>query len=466
MLDLHKSRLSISIHIMTPKGRFTLKESVLVVTSFILAAAAALGLLRWLAPQLLGIPVDLQLVQTDERLPPYYEGVFRESDWRNFSFTLKDPRTKTRMHPLFPDMGLAGPNDLIGFRNRSVPDRADVVVIGDSQTYGLNATFEDSWPQQLRQALPDHTVLYSMASSGWGPLQYLDMTPKALRLQPRVLVVAYYTGNDALDAFMLAYGTDLNPDLRVDPALTAADAPKVKYPPPGDELWHVRLPNGIKVVLAPEYRLSCNRRQPAIDAGYEIMARTAERIAALARAKNVLPVFTVIPTKELVYAKRVKETGLDAPRQYLELVQAETGHIDMLLQRLHAIRDAVVVDLLPFLRAAADHDVRLYGTDSDSHPQRGGYRVIGTALAPVVSARIPPPLTDGVYLRPIKGQVPHWVLLRNGRFRPFKSPGVVKACGWSLSSPPRTLTPRDLVTFPFGPAITKADEMHCGPLVR
>src|SRR2546428_394876 len=40
----------------------------------------------------------------------------------------------------------AGGFDDWGFRNREVPETADIVVIGDSQTYGNTATMEDSWP--------------------------------------------------------------------------------------------------------------------------------------------------------------------------------------------------------------------------------------------------------------------------------------------------------------------------------
>src|SRR5262245_13635308 len=49
------------------------------------------------------------------------------------------PSSKTR----------AGGFDAWGFRNRSVPEAADIVAIGDSHTYGNTATMEDSWPYVL-----------------------------------------------------------------------------------------------------------------------------------------------------------------------------------------------------------------------------------------------------------------------------------------------------------------------------
>lgn len=40
-------------------------------------------------------------------------------------------------------------HDALGFRNREVPERADIVAIGDSMTYGVSAAREDIWPQQI-----------------------------------------------------------------------------------------------------------------------------------------------------------------------------------------------------------------------------------------------------------------------------------------------------------------------------
>src|SRR5713226_1276247 len=44
-------------------------------------------------------------------------------------------------------------HDALGFPNARVPERVDVVAVGDSQTYGWGATRENSWPQQLGRLL-------------------------------------------------------------------------------------------------------------------------------------------------------------------------------------------------------------------------------------------------------------------------------------------------------------------------
>src|SRR6185295_19141001 len=82
----------------------------------------------------------------------------------------------------------AGGFDAWGFRNREVPDTADIVVIGDSQTYGISATMDDSWPYVLGR-LTGRRV-YNMSLGGYGPNQYLYLLEtKALSLRPRMIVV-------------------------------------------------------------------------------------------------------------------------------------------------------------------------------------------------------------------------------------------------------------------------------------
>src|SRR5688572_18575094 len=43
----------------------------------------------------------------------------------------------------------SGGHDVWGFRNKSVPSRADIVAIGDSLTYGVAAPATHSWPAAL-----------------------------------------------------------------------------------------------------------------------------------------------------------------------------------------------------------------------------------------------------------------------------------------------------------------------------
>ena len=84
-----------------------------------------------------------------------------------------------------------------GFRNRRALDQADVVALGDSQTYGTSVAAEDAWPQQLGAITGLST--YNMAFGGYGPTHSLVLLDEALALERTVVVEAFYAGNDLWD---------------------------------------------------------------------------------------------------------------------------------------------------------------------------------------------------------------------------------------------------------------------------
>ena len=122
-----------------------------------------------------------------------------------------------RPNPAYPG------HDARGFRNPEAWDRVDIVVLGDSQTYGTGVAMNEAWPSRLRVATGRR--VYSMAYPGYGPLQESLLLDEALRLEPRVVVATLYAGNDLFDAFRHVYGGDSVPGLRsADPTVVAAVA--------------------------------------------------------------------------------------------------------------------------------------------------------------------------------------------------------------------------------------------------
>jgi len=342
---------------------------------------AILALLRWLAPQLLGIPVDLQLVQASRHIPPFYDNIFREEDFAGDGLLLHDPHTNLRLRPLLPDSGGTGPHDLLGFRNPGVPNHAGLVVLGDSQTYGIGEPLAASWPSQLAGLLTD-TGVYSMAVGGWGAVQYLALYDKALRLGPDTIIVAFYSGNDPLDSFATAYGNDHWQALRPDPALDRTDAPAIDNMLALEDAWPVTFSDGVRIAFTPKGRLAVNDRDsPAVRAGYAIMAQCARRMSAHAARGDTALVFTVIPTRELVYATKVAQEGLAAPQTYRRLVTMEQANIAELAGQLSNLPGARYVDLVAPLQAAALADTPLYPRQWDGHPGQAGYAIIAATLA-------------------------------------------------------------------------------------
>jgi len=362
------------------------KEWLLLAVTVLVTTALFLGLVRWLAPQLIGIPVDLRLVQVSETLPPFFEGVFRKADYATQELLLKDPYTNVRFRPLLQPAGGTGPHDLLGFRNNGIPNTVDIVVLGDSQTYGFGEPMENSWPGQLAgQLTPSggkQPAVYSMAVGGWAAVQYLDLFPKAVLLQPDCVVVAFYSGNDSLESFAMAYGVSHWAALRVDPELTAFDAPEVGPVLSVEDSWRATFRDGFETRFMPGRRLAANdTAYPAVRAGYAIMAEVARQIMTMAGAHGISVVFTVIPTRELVYARKVESDRLIAPEQYQRLVSQEQNNIEELASAIRAIPGAVYADLVQPMQLAAMSTTPLYPRNWDGHPGATGYRVISGVLA-------------------------------------------------------------------------------------
>ena len=437
------------------------KEFWLLTGSVVLTVAVALGVIRWLAPGLLGGPTDMQLVQLDEKVPAFYEGIFRIENLREEVPQFKDPITRIRNRPFMLFTGGMGPHDVLGFRNRQVPLVADVVTIGDSMTYGNNALMEHAWPGVMHDAIgPDTTEVYNISTGGWAATQYLYMFAKAIMFKPRTVVVAYYTGNDPLETFAMVYGNEQWQWLIPDDALTREDAPKVEYPVPEAQRWRVTFSDGVEAAFTPTLRLASNSDHPAVNAGFEIMAMTAEQIGELAARAGTSLVFTIIPTKELVYANKVAQAGLDVPADYDKLVRREQENIDALASRMRAVPGARYIDVVTPLQQAALEPVNLYTSTINGHPDAAGYRVIGETVAKGIGELLPA-RPAGLYLL-TAGDLTHLVLVSPEGVWYFDSTELAEANGW----PPgevSTVSSRDLAGLTHRGIIDTVDTSRFGP---
>jgi lysophospholipase L1-like esterase len=313
---------------------------------------------------------------------PFYENVFHAPEGEEF--ILKDPYLLVRARPLNPP-GYFGVTDILGFRNRGVPNAPDVIAVGDSQTFGLNAPLEANWPSRLREGLARHKAqVYSMATGGWGAVQYLDMVRKARVFGPKVVIVAFYTGNDPAESFRLAYAVDHWKSLRVDPTLSLEDTPK-RLPGDEDLEWAARLLGGEEVIFTPQRRLYSMQDHPVTDAGWKIMAEAARRMAEHSAQHGHAIVFAVIPTKELVYLPLLERQGVELDPGYAELVRLEQQRLDVLSGELRSLGSAHYVDLVRPLQRAVLQGRFTHPMGSDGHPIRRGYAVIAQALAPTVA---------------------------------------------------------------------------------
>ncbi|MGH9897182.1 MAG: SGNH/GDSL hydrolase family protein, partial [bacterium] len=141
--------------------------------------------------------------------------------------SLPDPELGHRPNPAYIL------HDRLGYRNASVPERIDIIALGDSQTYGTGVPREAAWPQQLEEI--SGAAVYQMAFGSWGPVQFLTLFQQAAELRPKLVIAAFYFGNDLFDSWHGVYKQGIHPALMAeDPsvlrAIAAAEEQDPLYP--------------------------------------------------------------------------------------------------------------------------------------------------------------------------------------------------------------------------------------------
>lgn len=125
-----------------------------------------------------------------------------------------DPLLGCRMSPYY-----AG-HDSRGYRNDRDSLSSNLLVIGDSQTYGFGAAPQGSWPRQL-EGLSGKS-LYNAGVGGYGPCEYEVVLDELLSLRPETVLVGLYLGNDAANAYASVYVEGRFPHLKTtDPTILA-----------------------------------------------------------------------------------------------------------------------------------------------------------------------------------------------------------------------------------------------------
>jgi hypothetical protein len=326
-------------------------------------------------------------------------------------------------------------HDRSGFRNARVPDRADIVALGDSHTYGWGVAAGDAWPRRL-QELGDDTV-YSMAYGGYGPVHASLMIDEALDKSPRVVIIAVYSGNDAFDAFRAVYEEGRRPEYATTGAAALTPEAKESFqarvalaegmgrpvalssPPDHTKLidytrtrrlyWRarhfLRTPDAVakaettwqqakavadahpdrvdvlddgrfRTVFTPAYRLTAlDMTEPCVEEGWRIAMTAIADVAGRCREAGAVPVVLFVPTKEFVFVDHV----MDASHAYRSLIENESTFLQRTSDYLQQ-RHIGFVDATPALRAVLANGVQPYPVSSDGHPNAVGHRAIAGSV--------------------------------------------------------------------------------------
>lgn len=333
-------------------------------------------------------------------------------------------------------------HDAQGFRNESADGYFPVICIGDSQVYGSGIPRRDAIPQQLSRLL--QRPVYNMALGGYGPVQYYQLWLESRRMKPQTTIIAFFLGNDLLDAYYLAarqahwqwlmadtadesqlsalrpcglpYPSDFQEDVFHDP-----DIITLKLKERGGPVWqlhaalrlhsalyafsyeglikpliqrlverpeHLRRPGAfhtpmVETIFIPGINLmALDLQDQRVRTGLLITQKTLELLVGQAKQQNKL-IFAFIPTKENAYYDFLKGKKITLPEAYECSVHYER-EITRWLSRVITARGGRVVDLLPPLEQAAAAGRPLYHDSSDAHTNAAGNQVIAAALARAV----------------------------------------------------------------------------------
>ena len=139
----------------------------------------------------LGILLGLLLLECLLELRARFVTPFPAPQVTSVPQVVPDDRLGYRPNPHFPG------HDSNGWRNSSLPERADIVVIGDSHVYG------SAWPQRVGARL--HHTVYQMGANGYGPAQYALLIDQALAVQPKIIIATYDYSDDIYDSYQFVY---------------------------------------------------------------------------------------------------------------------------------------------------------------------------------------------------------------------------------------------------------------------
>ncbi|MFP6622085.1 MAG: hypothetical protein VCC20_01285 [Myxococcota bacterium] len=369
-----------------------------------------------------GLGVGLGVAEAGARL--LEAGLPEETLFAGIGRRIDDPVLEYRT---LPD---TGENDARGYRNRESLERADVVVLGDSQTWGVNASLTEAWPSVLGELTG--LRVYNMGRGGYGIVQYRHQLEQALSLEPSTLVVSLYLGNDIYDAYSLAYGLPAHEALRhPDPVVREAIA-RSPYPDL-QRMFFDRLAHHRSSLRPVQWvtentglgRLFARATQTPADAvadrawaaahpddgfvyeegGISTVFHTSYRVAALATSlpkvreglritQNVLVdlgrrvaevpetelLVVLIPTKERIFARAVSSAGLPTPGSYVRGV-SEESKISAGLIALMQEEEIAYLDLLPVLEEVIGLGEAIFPANVDGHFTAQGYRRLAEAVA-------------------------------------------------------------------------------------
>ena len=302
------------------------------------------------------------------------------------SMAVADPRFGYLYRPHFTgrtnlgDLDFTFHTDEHGFRNSSPwPERADVVVVGNSLAFSYGVDDDQAWPRLVANALSG-TRIITLGLPGFGPQQYLRVLESfGLGLHPKLVLFMLFSGNDLGDTDRFQRWLDADTRLTYQEWQAGGAVRGLlersrlvtflrgvrKSLSARVQDSTIEFPGGARVQLAPTVLQSNLEMAHPGDPTFELAMATIERARALSREQGSQFLVLLMPTKEEVYLPRIGEPSPP-------LIEAFRAALDR--------RDIPFLDLTPELQAHARDAAPLF-YETDSRPNADGYRLIARAVA-------------------------------------------------------------------------------------
>ena len=328
-------------------------------------------------------------------------------------------------------------HDENGFRNSIALQLADIVTLGDSQTYGSGVNSSQTWAQQLADF--SNLSVYNMSFPGYGPIHYLLLFDQALSLQPKVIIATFFSGNDLYDAYSHVYRQNQLPELAVkdkeflasinnqeateplfkkivnESDITYWKFKKILEAPSKYFKAYAIFTKGLKnalyrtqlswflikneskltsekqyifesrvnrAILTPSYRsLTVDLEDARLSEGLRLSQESFNQLNQKSKEAGIKFSVLLIPTKELAYKNLVQSTKNDIPAKYLDQTQKEE-RVFAALKTYLTENDVSFIDTLPALSEAVESGKKPYLEGVDGHLSEFGHEKIAQLVNP------------------------------------------------------------------------------------
>lgn len=314
-----------------------------------------------------------------------------------------------------------------GFRNSEIPDSVDIVTIGDSHTFGINASLYTNWPGQVQQR--SRKSVYNLSAEYSGPVQYFDFFKnKALKINPRHIVVGYYIGNDPFNAFERVYIHDdwaTFRDSTFNKWLTSAERDTLSfYTNAASQTVSAGILNSLHSWLHQKSRLYslisstlglAESGQPVaarltipehnidetfypfpevvkmdihnkkIQEGLRLSMHFFKQMNDYCKQLGIDFTILLIPTKTMVYSHYLFDNDQLRNANVLTELLKNERNIREISMRFFMANDIEYIDALPLMQRNIDSE-KLYPPLNNGHPNQAGYRLIAKSLLNKIQA--------------------------------------------------------------------------------